>query len=162
MTTSTRFSIQNDRLLGEDVYHIIDNATPNGHITATTFNTADAELLLAKLNDKPAHPRLRQLIACELADFRMRLEHENGAPLNQYPDIAMVLDKLCDFLGFTTGERALALGPHILVYLAGLEEGPDVLDYASSAITVTYLDRAASGAASGAVGGLIPVNTVIL
>ena len=60
----------------------------------------------------------------EIADFRMFLEYENGVPLNQEPDIAMLLDNLCAFLNFNTGERALALGSDLLVLLNRFENDP--------------------------------------
>ena len=99
----------------------------NGRQTyAFAFTEADAEFIAAKLNGprNQTNPRLRPLAAMEIADFRMFLEHENGVPLNEEPDIAMLLDNLCAFLQFNTGERALALGPDLLVLLNLVEEEP--------------------------------------
>jgi hypothetical protein len=103
---------------------------------AVAFTEADAEYILAKLNGSrtQTNPRLRPLAAMEIADFRMFLEHENGVPLNQEPEIAMLLDNLCAFLQFNTGERALALGPDLLVLLNRFEDEP------SSAIQIINSD----------------------
>jgi hypothetical protein len=38
--------------------------------------------------------------------------------------LALLLSELCDFLHFDTGERALALGAALLVYLDQLEFAP--------------------------------------
>ena len=105
-------------------YFIVDDGQL-GHILANSFSQTDAETITAALNDQHTHHRsAKTFLAMQLADFRSFLEHENGVPLNQEPDIAMLLDNLCAFLGFNTGERALALGPDLLVLLNRLEDQP--------------------------------------
>ncbi|MGV0974475.1 MAG: hypothetical protein ACOYBO_00945 [Azonexus sp.] len=108
---------------------------------AFAFTEASAEFITALLNcpciaagGAKTNPRLRPLAAMEISDFRMFLEHENGVPLNEEPDIAMLLDNLCAFLHFNTGERALALGPDLLVLLNRFEDEP------SSAIQIINSD----------------------
>jgi hypothetical protein len=64
------------------------------------------------------NPRWRQLLATELADFRMLLEHENKAPITADPQLAFFLSDLCNFLHLTTGERSMVLGPYLLIQLA--------------------------------------------
>ena len=54
----------------------------------------------------------------------MKLECDNGGPLTGDPGIALFLSNLCDFMCFNTGERALALGAQLLVYLSQLDADP--------------------------------------
>jgi hypothetical protein len=139
------YIITADTVLDTDVYHVVDTTVPD-HITATCFNRADAEFVAAKLNGprNQTNPRLRPLAAMEICDFRLLLEHENGGPLTGDPQIAFFLSDLCDFLGFNTGERALALGAQLLVYLSQLDCPPDVPFPVSTPVTQHYADRLAA------------------
>jgi hypothetical protein len=103
--------------------HFITDESDQGRIMAHSFSAQDVETILAALNVKD-NPRLRQLLATELCDFRLKLEHDNGGSLTQEPAIALLLEDLCDFLGFTTGEKALVLGSSLLVYLSFISNTP--------------------------------------
>jgi hypothetical protein len=120
----------------------------NGRQTfAFALTEADAEFIAAKLNGprNQTNPRLRPLAAMEIADFRMFLERENGVPLNQEPDIAILLGNLCDFLQFNPGERALALGADLLVLLNRFEDEPaSSIQIIDSIVPVRDLEGATS------------------
>jgi hypothetical protein len=103
--------------------------TVSARVTAIAFTETDAESITTKLNDPASadcakcrqNPRLRQLMAMELADFRLKLEHENGGPLVDDPNLALLLADICDFFMFSTGELAMVLGADLLVYLNTLD-----------------------------------------
>jgi hypothetical protein len=84
---------------------------------------AMAHFVADKLNMEPRR-NTRSLAAMEIGDFRMHLERDNGGPLTGDPSVALLLDNLCDFLQFGEGERALALGADLLVYLAQMDNAP--------------------------------------
>jgi hypothetical protein len=149
-----RFGITSAIIIDTEVFHIVDQlvaADRDEHLFVTAFTRADAELVAAKLNGphNQTNPRLRPLAALEVCDFRLKLEFENGGPLTDDPQLAFFLDDLCTFLGFNTGERALALGAPLLVYLSTLEFAPPdaiqvVNSYCSSIVTEQYLTRQTS------------------
>jgi hypothetical protein len=95
-------------------------------ILAVSRDESDAAFICNKLNspDRSADRRVHGLLVMEIADFRMNLEHDNGGPLTSDPQLALFLDDLCNFLQFNTGEKALALGPSLLVYLSFLSSTP--------------------------------------
>jgi len=69
-------------------------------------------------------------LATLLSEFRGVLEIENGGPLTDGdPTVAFLLSDLADFLGLAIGERAVALGTDVLVYLNRLDYN-DVSDRA--------------------------------
>lgn len=90
---------------------------------ATAYFLSDAMTIAAKLNapEIDAGYRRRGLLAMELYAFRLMLENENQAPLTENPGIAFLLDDLCTFFGFNTGQRAIVLGSDLLVLLNAVE-----------------------------------------
>ncbi len=100
-------------------------------IIAQSFTETDAKFVEVKLNQPstPINPRVRSLLAMDLADFRSRLEYENGGPLIQSPEIAILLADLCDHFGFNEGERAIVLGRDLIILLCRLEANPCPVDF---------------------------------
>ncbi len=129
--SSSRYHVSPIHMTDMVLYPVFDQ-TEQRYMAACEF-LSDGELIAAALNTlanlqavgpaatRDMNPRLRPLMATELADWRMKLEHENGGPLIGDPQLAFFLDDLCTFFGFNTGERALALGPSLLVFLNNLE-----------------------------------------
>jgi hypothetical protein len=105
-------------------HNIVDLHTQR--IVAVSRVESDAAFICNKLNspDLSIDHRVKSLIVMEMADFRMKLEHDNGGPLTSDPQLALFLDDLCNFLEFNTGEKALALGSSLLVYLSFLSSTP--------------------------------------
>lgn len=103
-------------------------------IITSAFEASLAGFVADKLNhrcdDRYNDPvRINPLVASMLCAFRLHLEHENGGPLVNEPDVPLLLADLCDWFGFNTGERAMALGPEMLAYLNRIDgEMPDVAD----------------------------------
>jgi hypothetical protein len=95
----------------------------SNRIIAQTFDKRDADFIVAKLNEPAGQTatRIRPLLATELCDFRMKLEHENDGPLIKSPEIALLLADLCDFFHFTEGERAIVLGRELILFLNWLD-----------------------------------------
>jgi hypothetical protein len=118
------------------LYNLYD--TVDHHPIGTAWYLSDAERIVNRLNvvNKPA---LRPLLAMELADFRMKLEHEQQGFLNDDPQIALLLADLCDFLNFNEGERALVLGRNMLIQLARLDDAPVELDEMDAPADVVYI-----------------------
>ena len=123
MALEPRFTVCSGKKIDVHDTLLIHDGVKNDYLDLICFNPAEAQLITNHLNTE-LNPRWRQLLALEVADFRMFLEHENGVPLNEEPYIAMLLDNLCAFLHFNTGERALALGPDLLVLLNRFEDHP--------------------------------------
>jgi hypothetical protein len=93
----------------------------DGHdtIVATCFDPAAAEFFVNRLNGAGRINPLtfNPYISAMLAAFRLHLEHELGEPLlDQSLPIGDLLIDLADWFSLCTGERALALGPDLLVY----------------------------------------------
>ena len=133
-TPSIRYHVAPIHYPDVSIYPVFDGL--ESRFVAACEYPSDAELVNAALNTlttlqslplEPArkiNPRWRQLMATELCDFRLRLEHDNGGPLVGEPDLAYFLDNLCNFFGFNTGERAMVLGRDLLVLLCRLESEP--------------------------------------
>jgi hypothetical protein len=114
-------SIQHSR---KTDHNIVDLMTER--IIATSRGGIDAAFIVTKLNEQPTFSvEWRPVFAMYLSDFREHLERENGGPLTSDPQLALFLDDLCNFLQFNTGEKALALGPSLLVYLSFISDAPD-------------------------------------
>lgn len=101
---------------GSAVYLIVD-----GHdtIVATAFDAPAADFVVNRLNGAGRVNPLtfNPYISAMLAAFRLHLEHELGAPLRDQPlPIGDLLIGLADWFSFCTGERAMAIGPDLLVY----------------------------------------------
>jgi hypothetical protein len=112
-----RFSVASVQHHRKTDHNIVDFLTER--IIATARNGSDATFIVTKLNEQPTFSvEWRPVFAMYLSDFREHLERENGGPLTSDPQLALFLDDLCNFLQFNTGERALALGPSLLVYLS--------------------------------------------
>ena len=63
-------------------------------------------------------------LATLIGEFRGSLEIENNGPLTDGdPAVAFLLSDFCDFCGMNTGEKSVALGPEMLVFLARLDAG---------------------------------------
>ena len=106
-------------------WEITDTVT--NRVIGQSFDAADARFIGVKVNQVCGQvpPQLRGLLALELCDFRMQLEHDNGGPLDDLP-IALLLSDLCDFLHFNTGERAIVLGRDLLIALSRIDaDQPD-------------------------------------
>lgn len=99
---------------------LVQDAT--GHILCAAFTPSDADLIVTQLN-RACPPRSPEsynpFISAMLAALRLRLEYDLGAPLTDQPlPIGDVFDTLADWFGLNTGERAIALGPATLAYMA--------------------------------------------
>lgn len=126
MEKQPRFTVVSDHDFIPWVSYVKDE-TSNRPI-AKCFNAPDAEFITAKLNETAlVDANWRGLIASVLCAFRQNLEIENDGPLTQEPSIALLLQSLCEYLRFNSGETALALGAELLVYLNQLEITPPSL-----------------------------------
>lgn len=99
---------------------LVQDAT--GHILCAAFTPSDASLIVTNLN-RACPPRDPQAynpyISAMLAALRLRLEHELGEPLTDQPlPIGDVFSTMADWFGFNTGERAIAIGPATIAYMA--------------------------------------------
>ncbi len=116
-------------------------------IITSAFEASLAGFVADKLNhrcdDKYADPvRVNPLVASMLAAFRVHLEYENGGPLIDEPDVPLLLADLCDWFGFNTGERAMALGPSMLAYLNRLDGDRSSIEHISIEVKPgVYVDR---------------------
>ena len=103
----------------------------NGRNIAQSFDEKDAEFVAVKLNECGPIPNsytLKPVMATQLAEFRTRMEMENGGALIDDPQIGLLLADLCNFLHFSEGERAIVLGRELILLLDTLDNPiPDEL-----------------------------------
>ena len=117
-----RFDVSESGFMTLPYFIIRDRVS--GRNIAQSFNQNDAEFVAVKLNDSGPMPNsftLHPVMATQLAEFRMRLEHEHGGPLVDDPTVGLLLADLCDFLRFSEGERAVVLGREIILMLNALD-----------------------------------------
>lgn len=127
------FTVTPARVEQGPVWLICDNRET---IVCTAFDAQTADFIANSLNNLRDPLACNPYISAMLAAFRMHLEHEMSEPLLDQPlPIGDVLSDLAHWFGLCTGERALALGPDLLVYLA--RQNSDLTDHQPVAEAIT-------------------------